>query len=119
MGARAHHVDVIKERAKQSGLDIRLTGACIDIDGKTALCFRGTRVQPVIDLIRDCSPQATVYSHYCDFDGELEVRAVMPSDSDLWSYSKKRARFHPMVQCFGMITLVFIIGGLGGLATLL
>lgn len=116
---RAQHVDVIKERAKQSDIDLRLTGACVDINGKTALCFRGKHIQPVIDLIQDCSPQATVYSHYCDFDGELEVRAVMPSDSDLWLYSKRHAQFHPMVKCFGMVTLVLIISAIGGLATLL
>lgn len=116
---RAQHVDVIQERAKESNVDIRLTGACIDINGKTALCFRGKHIQPVIDIIQKCSPQATVYSHYCDFDGELEVRAVMPSDLDLWLHSKTRARFHPFVQCCGITALVLIIGGFGGLATLL
>lgn len=116
---RAQHVDVIRERAEQSGVDLKLTGACIDIEGKTALCFRGKLIQPIIDVIRDCSPHALVYSHYCDSDGELEVRVVMPSDTDLWIYSKTKTRFHPFVQCVGITAIVLIIGGVGGLAALL
>lgn len=116
---RAQHVDVIQNRAKQLDVDIQLTCACIDIEGKTALCFRGKHIQPMIDVIRECSPWATVYSHYCESDGELEVRAVMPTDMDLWLHSRTRVQFHPLVRCVSMVAVILVIGGLGGLATLL
>jgi len=116
---RAHHAELIQRRAQESEVDLRLTGACINIDGKTVLCFRGKHIQPIIDLIRECSPQASVHSHYCDSDGELEVRVVMPSNSDLWIYSRSQARVHPMMQCVAITALALVIGGLGGLATML
>lgn len=112
-------MDAIQRRAKECQVDIHLKSACIDMNGKTALCFSGKNIQQIIDLARECSPHANVYSHYCDIDGELEVRVAVPSDLDLWSYSKEKARFHPFVQCVGMTALVLIIGGVGGLATLL
>jgi len=116
---RAQHVDVIQDRAKQLDIDLKLTGASIDINGKTALCFRGRNIQSIIDVIRQCSPQASVYSHYCDSDGELEVRAVMPSNMDLWMYSKTQARVNPFVQCVSITALILVIGGFGGLAAML
>lgn len=119
VSTRALHVEVIRQRAKELNVEIDLRNACIDMNGKTTLCFRGKNIQQMIEVIRGCSPQATVCSHYCDFDGDLEVRVHLPSDSDLWWYSTKKARIHPLVQCTGATALVLLVGGLGGLATLL
>lgn len=116
---RAYHLSTIQARAKKEEVDLAFTSACVDVDGKTSLCFRGSNIQAIIDLIRTCSPQSTVRSHYCDHDGQLEVRATMPDDLDLWRCGKARARAHPCVRVLYLTTIVFIIGGIGGLATLL
>ena len=116
---RAYHLSVIQERAKKHEVDLTFNKAYVDVDGKTVLCFRGVHMDRIINVIQECSPYARVRSHYCDYDGQLEVCATMPSDVDLWAYGKARARAHPLTRLLYFIGIVLIVGGVGGLATLL